>query len=93
MIKTFRVYIMVGAAGTLYVGFTSNIAARVHQHAIATDDAFTGKYNINRLVYAEAFDDPIAAISREKKIKRWRREKKIALVDKYNPNWKTIDLS
>jgi putative endonuclease len=65
----------------------------VHQHATSGNKTFTGKYHINRLVHVEVFCEPKAAIEREKQIKRWKREKKIALVDSVNPAWKTIDVT
>jgi putative endonuclease len=85
--NTYYVYVAVGASGTLYTGVTNNIARRAFEHATADDRSFTGKYNVNRIVYVEVFGDPVSAIEREKQIKRWRRDKKIALVDEGNPAW------
>ena len=51
---------------------------------------FTAKYNVTELVYYEVTDDPIAAITREKQLKRWLRARKIALVESVNPNWEDL---
>ena len=89
--KSYCVYILGSASGTLYVGMTSNIRKRVYQHKNHLAAGFTDKYNVTRLLYVETFTDPVSAINREKQIKRWRREKKITLIDSMNPEW--IDLS
>ena len=70
---------------------TSQLQRRVDQHKQHRFGGFTGQYNISRLVYYERFNDIRDAIAREKQIKRWRREKKIALIKSTNPTW--IDLS
>ena len=84
--KQFHVYIMASPSKTLYVGVTSDLPERVNQHRQKTS-GFTAKYNITRLVYFEATSDPISAIEREKQIKGWRREKKVALIEAENPEW------
>jgi putative endonuclease len=89
--RTFYVYIMASPSGTLYVGMTSDIKKRVWQHKEKLVEGFTQKHNITRLLYVETFGDPMSAIAREKQIKRYRREKKVALIDSMNPEW--IDLS
>jgi putative endonuclease len=81
------VYILASASRTLYVGITNDLARRVQEHREGRPTAFTSKYNIGRLVYFEEYDGPIAAIAREKEVKRWRREKKIKLIESVNPNW------
>ena len=75
----------------MYVGVTNNLERRVYEHKNKLVKGFTEKYNVNRLVYFEATCDVIAAITREKEIKKWRREKKDALVNATNPGW--MDLS
>ena len=82
------VYILSSLSGTLYVGVTDNLALRRLQHLNGTFDGFTKKYRINRLMYFETFADPVAAAQRETQIKKFRREKKIALFLKSNPHWK-----
>ncbi len=81
------VYILTNDSGTLYVGMTNNLGRRLWEHRSGTFDGFTKKYRIHRLVYCESTSDVWEAIAREKQIKRWRREKKIALVKTTNPDW------
>ncbi len=88
--KTFYVYIMASNTGTLYVGMTNNIERRVHEHKNHLAPGFTDKYKVERLLYVEAINDPASAINREKQIKAWRREKKIALIDSINPQWNDL---
>lgn len=86
----FWVYILTSRTGTLYVGITGYLNRRIIQHKIDTIEGFTAKYKVHRLVYYESFDHAATAISREKQLKRWRREKKIALVETTNPRWKDL---
>jgi putative endonuclease len=82
------VYIMADRyRGTMYVGVTSDIAARVSQHRQGTGSDFCARYGLTRLVWAEWCDSIDAAIAHEKRLKRWRREWKFALVEKANPGW------
>ena len=75
----------------LYTGVTSNLALRLHQHQTGTfKNAFTSKYNVFQLVYYEEFDNIIDAISREKQIKAGSRQKKIDLIQHFNPQWKDL---
>jgi len=76
--------------GTLYTGVTSNLAARVWQHKNDQTEGFTKKYRIHILVYYEAHQDMVSAITREKQIKKWRRQWKLAMIEKNNPNWKDL---
>jgi len=90
--KRFNVYIMTNRPrGVLYVGLTSNLIGRVAQHREGRFPGFTDKYNCRRLVWFESHDYPDGAIAREKRIKRWRRDWKIDLVEESNPRW--LDLS
>ena len=75
----------------IYVGVTNNLIRRVYEHKKKLVEGFTQKYNVSKLVYYEETNDVVAAISREKEIKKWRREKKDNLVVRSNPNW--LDLS
>ena len=84
------VYIVASLTGTLYLGMTNNIDRRITEHKDGTFQGFTSKYACNRLVYWESFDDVRKAIDREKQLKGWRREKKIALIKKVNPHWKDL---
>ena len=81
----YYVYIMTNNSKTLYIGITSNLHRRVYEHKQKLANGFTKKYNINTLVYYEITNDVNAAIAREKQIKRWRREKKIKLIEDFNP--------
>jgi putative endonuclease len=74
----------------MYVGMTNDLLRRVYEHKTKVVKGFTEKYNVNKLVYFEETPDVRAAIAREKEIKRWRREKKNALVFKSNPEWKDL---
>ena len=89
--RTHFVYIMASRSLNLYIGVTGNLRRRVRQHKEHTFDGFTARYKIDRLVYFERFNYVNNAINREKQLKRWRREKKIALIQSRNPTW--IDLS
>lgn len=76
--------------GAIYVGITSDLVKRVYEHRGKFVPGFTSRYNITRLVWFELHDDPIAAISREKELKKWRRAWKIALIEKINPEWRDL---
>jgi putative endonuclease len=85
------IYILSNFSRTLYVGVTSDLSRRVNQHKHKLITGFTSKYNISELVYYETTDDMYVAIQREKQLKGWKRERKIALVESMNPDW--LDLS
>jgi putative endonuclease len=86
--KSYYVYILASRRdGAIYVGITSDLVKRVYEHRGKFVPGFTSRYNITRLVWFEVHDDPIAAISREKELKKWRRTWKIALIEKDNPEW------
>ncbi len=76
--------------GTLYIGVTSNLPARVWQHRNDQIDGFTKKYRVHRLVYFELHEEMTAAIRREKQLKKWRRAWKIELIEKSNPEWRDL---
>ena len=87
----YYVYLMANRKhGTLYVGVTSNLVRRAYQHRASAVNSFTSRYHIRRLVWFECYDDPLTAITREKEIKKSRREWKINLIEQTNPAW--IDL-
>ena len=86
----YYVYILTNKSGTLYTGVTNNLERRVYEHKNHLIDGFTKKYKIDKLVYFEETDDVSTAIAREKQIKGWRREKKIALIESINPHWKDL---
>jgi putative endonuclease len=76
--------------GTLYIGVTSDLAARMWQHRTGAVEGFTSRYRVFRLVHAELFDDMHSAISREKQLKRWHRQWKVNLIEANNPEWKDL---
>ena len=78
----FYTYILGSISGTLYIGMTSNLARRVWQHKQHEIAGFTAKYEVDRLLHFESFDDVRTAINREKQLKGWTRRKKIALIEK-----------
>ena len=82
------VYIMTDRyRGTLYVGVTADLAARVTQHRSGTGSDFCARYGLKRLVWAERLDSIEEAIAHEKRIKRWHRQWKFDLIEKANPDW------
>jgi putative endonuclease len=81
---------MASKSGTLYAGVTSDIKRRVYEHKQHLIPGFTDKYDVDRLFYVEKIADPASAINREKQIKRWRREKKVTLIDSLNPEWNDL---
>jgi putative endonuclease len=89
--RGFYVYILAShIGGTLYIGVTNDLIRRVGEHKLKLVEGFTEKYDVVKLVYFEQFDDPENAIRREKRLKKWSRAWKIALIEKDNPDW--IDL-
>src|ERR1700761_4100201 len=88
---TYYVYIMASRSLTLYIGVTSSIELRVRQHKTGTFEGFSKQYHCTRLVYYERYKEPLAAIAREKQLKRWSREKKLTLIKQSNPTF--LDLS
>jgi putative endonuclease len=89
MPRNYFVYILANSAGVLYVGVTNSLLHRIHQHRTHTIAGFTARYRVTRLVHFEETTD-IAAISREKQIKGWRRSKKVALIEAGNPKWEDL---
>ncbi len=76
--------------GTLYVGVTNDLLRRVWEHRNAEVPGFTKRYRVHRLVWFEAHDSIEAAIRREKRLKRYRRAWKIALIEAMNPGWRDL---
>ena len=93
MDKTYYVYLLTNWNNqVMYVDVTNNLERRIYEHKNKLVDGFTKKYNVERLVYFETTSDVLAAIEREKQIKKWRREKKNQLVIEMNPEWKDLSL-
>ncbi|MHB8070438.1 MAG: GIY-YIG nuclease family protein [Candidatus Cryosericum sp.] len=91
MTKQPAVYILASRAnGTLYTGVTSNLVKRVFEHRSNLADGFTKQYSVHRLVYYELHGDMVAAISREKQIKKWNRQWKVNLIETGNPEWRDL---
>lgn len=85
------VYIMTNTRNTvLYTGVTNNLIKRVYEHKEMKFKGFTRKYNLIKLVYFEMFEDILNAIVREKQIKGWLRNKKIVLIERFNPKWNDL---
>ena len=81
-----------GRLGTLYIGVTSDLVARLYQHRSGAVPGFTSRYGVMQLVRFELFDDMTAAIAREKQLKRWHRDWKINLIESDNPDWHDLAL-
>ena len=91
MQKEPTVYILAsGRHSTLYIGVTSDLLARIHQHRESLIKGFTSSYGVTRLVHFERFDDMISAITREKQLKKWNRAWKIELIETRNPHWEDL---
>jgi len=88
--RTYYVYIMASISRVIYVGVTGFLMARVLRHRAGEGGAFTRKYRVHRLVYFHTFYNIGDAIARETEIKKWRREKKVALIEARNPTWEDL---
>ena len=86
----FYVYLMASRTRVLYCGITNNLGRRVQQHKEGTHPGFSKTYRCTRLVWFQNFKYVDSAILREKQIKRWRREKKLALIQEQNPSWQDL---
>ena len=82
------IYIMTNRPqGSLYIGVTSDLVKRIHQHRSGEVKGFSKRYNLQRLIYFEQFGTMELAITREKKLKNWHRQWKINLIEEHNPDW------
>mgnify|MGYP003240616647 CR=1 FL=1 len=89
--KQYYIYILSNYSNsTIYIGVTNNLVKRLYQHQNKLIDGFTSKYNINKLVYYEIYQNIDYAINREKQLKGWSRAKKNALIETLNPTWKDL---
>ena len=82
-----------GRHGTLYVGVTNDLALRIHEHKTKVIKGFTAQYDVTRLVWYETYEQIMEAIAREKELKKWRRDWKIRLIEKMNPEWEDLYLT
>ena len=89
--RSYFTYMMASRSHTLYIGVTGDLRKRVFQHKWKEQGGFSARYNCDRLVWLESYQDVKRAIAREKELKGWRRRKKIALIESGNPIW--ADLS
>jgi putative endonuclease len=88
MVKHFYAYILASRKhGTIYIGVTNDLIRRVYEHKNKFVSGFIAEYGVDKLVYYEIFDHPEAAIVREKRLKKWKRDWKIALIEESNPGW------
>ena len=90
--KILYVYIMASRSGTLHIGVTNDIARRTYEHKHGLVAGFTSKYKVHRLVYVEEFDGAGDAIAREKQLKGWSRQRKIALIESLNPTMNDLSV-
>jgi putative endonuclease len=91
MDKQYYIYIMTNKLDCVfYTGVTSDLEKRVYEHKLKLIEGFTKKYNVDKLVYYEVFDDINDAIEREKQIKSGSRQKKIDLISSMNSSWKDL---
>lgn len=89
--KHYYVYILSSFKNrVLYIGVTSDLKKRIWEHKEGITGGFTQKYKVNRLVYFEVYDDPENAIQREKRMKEWKRDWKIELIEKDNAEWNDL---
>lgn len=89
--KYYYVYIITSNnSKVLYIGITNNLRKRVYEHKAKLVNGFSKRYNLNRIIYYEVFEDVNEAIKREKQMKNYSREKKEELIDGFNKNWKDL---
>ena len=88
--RAYYVYILASKSRVIYVGVTGFLMARVLRHRTGEGGAFTRRYRVDRLVYFQSFCNVGDAIARETEIKKWRREKKVALIEERNATWEDL---
>jgi putative endonuclease len=88
--RSYFVYILSSDRGVLYVGVTNDLPRRLAEHQQGMVEGFTSRYKVHRLVYFEETRDIRSALEREKQIKAWRREKKLALIREANPKFEDL---
>ena len=88
--RSYFVYILASKSRRLYLGVTNDLESRVWQHKTKTAPGHAARYNIDRLVYFEDFEEVDQVVDREKQLKKWRREKKIELIEPLNPTWRDL---
>jgi putative endonuclease len=88
--RRYYVYIVASKSRVIYTGMTGFLMARFLRHRAGEGGLFTRKYRVDRLVYFESFQNVENAIARETEIKKWRREKKVALIERGNATWEDL---
>jgi len=89
--KSYYVYILASKRnGTLYVGVTNDLVRRAYDHKSNVIQGFTEKYGVHNLVYYESYTDVRDALTREKRLKKWKRQWKIDLIESVNPDWRDL---
>jgi len=88
--RSYFVYILSSDRGVLYIGVTSDLQRRLAEHREGFAEGFTSRYKVHRLVYFEETHDIRSALAREKQVKSWRREKKLALIREANPKFEDL---
>jgi putative endonuclease len=89
--RAFYVYMLASKRdGTLYIGVTNDLSRRVFEHKSRAIPGFATRHGVDRLVWYEEYGMALDAICREKALKKWRREWKIALIEDFNPDWKDL---
>jgi putative endonuclease len=89
--NSYYVYILASRRnGTLYIGVTNDLVRRVYDHKTSAMEGFTEKYVVHTLVYYEPYTDVRDALTREKRLKKWKRQWKINLIESANPDWKDL---
>jgi len=84
----YYLYILTNKNNTvLYIGLTNNLKRRIVEHKNGENEGFSKKYNCNKLIWFEKFSDIKFAIEKEKRMKKWKREYKVTLINEMNPNW------
>ena len=89
--KNYYIYILASKKnGTLYIGMTNDLVRRIFEHKSGSIEGFTKKYSVDKLVYLESTTDVNEAIAREKRLKKWKRQWKIDLIENSNPDWRDL---
>jgi len=89
--NSYYVYILASRkSGTLYIGVTNDLVRRAYDHKSNVIQGFTEKYGVHDLVYYESYTDVRDALTREKRLKKWKRQWKIDLIESVNPDWRDL---
>ena len=89
--NSYYVYILASRkSGTLYIGVTNDLVRRAYDHKSNVIQGFTEKYGVHNLVYYESYTDVRDALTREKRLKKWKRQWKIDLIESVNPDWRDL---